>query len=287
MGRVETLGTLLDEAVLRFEAAGIDSARLDARLLAAHAFGWDASRVIAHPDHMLEPGQREAFEALLVRREGRESVAHIVGQCEFWSLDFTVTGDVLAPRPDSETLIEVALKAFDKDAAPSILDFGTGTGCLLLALLSEWPEARGLGVDISEAALAVAKNNARRLGLEDRVRFQMSDWDGTVDGQFDLIISNPPYIADGDFPALAPEVARHEPRLALSGGADGLDCYRALGPAIARRLAPGARAFVEIGFDQGETAAAVLTSAGLEVLAVHRDLAGNARVIEAGASKET
>lgn len=276
-----TLGYLQDQAAKRFAAAGIDSARLDARLLAAHALGWDAARVMARPEHTPTPGQCAALAGLVARREGREPMTLILGRCEFWSLDFTVTPDVLAPRPDSETLIEAALAAAAGDFQPTIVDFGTGSGCLLLALLREWPGARGLGVDVSDAALAVAADNARRLGLDGRARFQVSEWDGRVEGRFDLVVSNPPYIAERDFAAMAPEVARFEPRLALSGGADGLDCYRALGPAIVRTLAPNGRAFVEIGADQAETAGGVLRDAGLAVVAVHRDLAGRPRVIEA------
>jgi release factor glutamine methyltransferase len=279
----QTLGQLLHETVKRFTDAGIDSARLDARLLAARALEWDAAKVIAHPDQALSTSQCRALEELVARREDREPVALILGHAEFWSLDFTVTPDVLAPRPDSETLVEAALAAAGaQDEAVSILDFGTGTGCLLLALLSEWPNAGGLGIDVSEAALSVADGNARRLGLEDRARFQVSDWDADVDGRYDLVISNPPYIAEGDFSSLEPEITRFEPGLALLGGSDGLACYRALSPAIVRRLAPNGRAFVEIGVDQAETAGSVLSQAGLRVSAVHRDLAGHPRVIEAG-----
>ena len=277
-----TLGQLLDEAAKRFTNVGIDSAPLDARLLVACALGLDAGQVIARPDQALTPEQCRKLEEMVVRREERESVALILGQAKFWSLEFTVTADVLVPRPDSETLVEAALaSAGAKDGTYSILDLGTGTGCLVLALLSEWPNARGLGVDVSGAALDVAEANARQLGLQDRARFQVSDWDADVDGRFNLVISNPPYIAEEDFSALEPEVTRFEPRLALSGGSDGLACYRALGPAIVRTLAPNGRAFVEIGADQAETVGKVLGHAGLWVYTVHRDLAGHTRVIEA------
>jgi release factor glutamine methyltransferase len=278
----ETLGLLQDAAAKRFTTAGIDSARLDARLLAARALGWDTARVMARPEYTPTPEQCASLGELVGRREAREPMTQILGGCEFWSLDFIVTPDVLAPRPDSETLIDAALAAVsNKDTTSTIVDFGTGSGCLLLALLSEWPCASGLGVDVSEAALAVAGDNARRLALDGRARFEVSDWDAGLEERFDVVVSNPPYIAEGDFSGLEPEVARFEPRLALSGGADGLDCYRALGPAIVRTLAPDGRAFVEIGADQAETAGGVLAAAGLAVVAVHRDLAGRSRVIEA------
>lgn len=278
----DNLGETLNATTARLARAGIDSARLDARLLAAHALGWDVAKIVAEKVFFPDAEQRWTLNALMTRREAREPVAFILGHCEFWSLDFTVTPDVLVPRPDSETLVEAALaSAGTKDRATSILDFGTGSGCLLLALLSEWPNARGLGVDVSRAALDVAEGNSRRLGLDGRARFQVSDWDADVDGRFDLVISNPPYIAERDLSALEPEITRFEPRLALSGGGDGLACYRALGPAIVRRLAPNGRAFIEIGADQAETAGSVLSQAGLRFSAVHRDLAGHPRVIEA------
>lgn len=278
----DNLGEALNAATARFARAGIESARLDARLLAAHALGWDVAKIVAEKDYFPDAEQRWTLNALMARREAREPVAFILGCAEFWSLDFTVTPDVLVPRPDSETLVEAALAAAgEKDGACSILDFGTGSGCLLLALLSEMPNARGLGVDISRDALAVAEGNARRMGLDGRARFRVSDWDADVDEKFDLVISNPPYIAEEDFSALEPEVTRFEPRLALAGGADGLACYRALSPAIARRLTPNGCTFVEIGADQEETAGSVLNQAGLRVSAVHRDLAGHPRVLEA------
>lgn len=281
-----SLGEVLTVAAARFEAAGIESARLDARLLAAHALGWDAAKIAAAKDFLPDADARQTLDALIARRQAREPVAVIIGTCEFWSLDFTVSADVLIPRPDSETIVEAALAAAEDgnkagDGALSILDLGTGSGCLLLALLSELPLAGGLGVDISEAALSVAASNARNLGLEGRAEFELSDWGDGVSGRFDIILANPPYIADGEFAALEPEVARFEPRLALSGGADGLDCYRLLAPRLGPLLAPGGRAFVEIGAAQADAVAALLKAGGLEVRQVLNDLAGHPRVIEA------
>ncbi len=290
----DSLGEALNAFAARLARAGIESARLDARLLSAHALGWDAAKIAAEKDFLPDAEQRRTLDALMTRREAREPVAVIIGRCEFWSLDFTVNADVLIPRPDSETIIEAALAAAEnwddnKDGALGILDLGTGSGCLLLALLSELPLARGLGVDISEAALSVAAANAKNLGLGGRAEFELSDWganvtrgiSGGVSGRFDIVVANPPYIADGEFATLEPEVARFEPRLALSGGADGLDCYRRLAPRLGPLLAPRGRAFVEIGATQADAVAALFEARDLRVCRVLRDLAGHPRAIEA------
>lgn len=282
----ESLGEALNAAAARLTRAGIESARLDARLLAAHALGWDKAKIAAGKDFLPDAEQRRTLDSLIARREAREPVAVITGTCEFWSLDFTVNADVLIPRPDSETIIEAALASIsDRDSGLDILDLGTGTGCLLLALLSELPNARGLGVDISEAALSVAAANAKNLGLGGRAKFALSDWGANVtgghSGRFDIILANPPYIADGEFATLEPEVARFEPRLALSGGADGLDCTRRLAPRLGPLLATGGRAFVEIGASQADAVAALLKARALRVCKVHKDLAGHSRVVEA------
>lgn len=279
-----TLGDWLSAAVRGLEAAGIDSARLDARLLASFVLGWDPARVLAHPEHAPGGGEWERLQSLLARRAGRQPLAVIIGKREFWGLDFAVTADTLVPRPESETLIEAALAATeDRDADLNILDLGTGSGCLLLALLSELPNARGLGVDLSAAALKVAAGNAAILGLEGRAEFRQSDWDRGLDGTeggFDLILSNPPYIADDEFAALEPEVSRFEPRLALSGGPDGLTSYRSLAPQIGPLLAPGGGAFVETGAAQAGAVSALFDDHGLAVVCVHQDLSGRPRVVE-------
>ena len=280
----ETLGDWLSAAVRGLEAAGIDSARLDARLLASFVLGWDPARVLAHPEHAPGGGEWERLQSLLARRANRQPRAVIIGKREFWGLDFAVTADTLVPRPESETLIEAALAATeDRDADLNILDLGTGSGCLLLALLSELPNARGLGVDLSAAALKVAAGNAAILGLEGRAEFRQSDWDRGLDGterRFDLILANPPYIADDEFAALEPEVSRFEPRLALSGGPDGLTSYRSLAPQIGPLLAPGGGAFVETGAAQAGAVSALFDDHGLAVVCVHQDLSGRPRVVE-------
>ena len=298
----DSLGELLNAFAARLARAGIESARLDARLLSAHALGWDAAKIVAAKDFLPDAEQRRTLDALIDRREAREPVAVIIGRCEFWSLDFAVNADVLIPRPDSEILVEAALAAAEDkandggengdkegDGVLGILDLGTGSGCLLLALLSELPLASGLGVDISEAALSVAASNAKNLGLDGRAEFELSDWganvtrgiSGGISGRFDIVVANPPYIADGEFATLEPEVARFEPRLALSGGADGLDCYRRLAPRLGPLLAPRGRAFVEIGATQADAVAALIEARDLRVCRVHKDLAGRPRAIEA------
>ena len=283
-----TLGDWLSTAAGRFQAAGIDSARLDARLLASFVLGWDQARVLAHPEQVLGGGEWSLLQSLLARRAKREPLAVIIGKCEFWGLDFAVTADTLVPRPESETLIEAALAVTGgqeggRDANLSVLDLGTGSGCLLLALLSERPNARGLGVDLSAAALKVAAGNAVALGLEGRAEFRQSDWDHGLDGtvgRFDLILANPPYVADDEFAALEPEVSRFEPRLALSGGPDGLTSYRSLAPQIGPLLAPGGGAFFETGAAQAGAVSALFDDHGLAVVCVHGDLCGRPRVVE-------
>ncbi len=280
----DSAGALIADAAKRFAAAGIDSARLDARLLAAEAFGVDAAWLIAHPDDRPTPARRRRFRALVARRERREPVALILGRREFWGLAFRLGKATLVPRPETETVVAEALAAVaDRGGKLDILDLGTGSGCLLLALLSELADARGLGVDVSPAALTVARANARRLGLGGRARFRKSDWADAVADAFDLVVANPPYVADGDLDRLAPEVSRFEPRLALAGGADGLAAYRRLIPGLAGRLKAGARVVLEIGATQADAVASMLEDHGLRVSGVHGDLAGRPRAISARA----
>jgi release factor glutamine methyltransferase len=276
-------GDLVQDLTNRLRAAGVSSAHLDARLLVCHALGIERATLFAHPERALTPAELAAVEQLASRRLGREPMSHVLGRREFWSLDFRVTADTLDPRPDTETVVEAALDyTRDRTRPWRVLDFGTGSGCILLSLLTELPQATGVGVDIGAATLAVAADNARRLGLADRVRFVQGDWGAGVDGSFDLIVSNPPYIPDGDIAGLEAEVARFEPRRALAGGPDGLDCYRVLAPQIARLLVPGGEAALEVGLGQDPMVAALLEQAGLALRGVRRDLAGIARVVVAG-----
>lgn len=274
-----SVGAALARSRAALTAAGIESAALDARLLVAAALAAPIEQVIAWPERALDPAARARLEALLARRVAREPMSHILGRREFWSLEFTVTADVLTPRPDSETLVAAALEQIGAPARPAkILDLGVGSGCLLLALLSELPRATGIGVDCSAAALAVARRNAEALGLADRVELVHGDWLAAAAGRFDLVVSNPPYIPRAELAALPPEV-RHEPRLALDGGEDGLDFYRALATGLPRVLAAGGFAVIEIGAGQAEFVTSILCRGGLEPWLRRSDLSGTIRCL--------
>jgi release factor glutamine methyltransferase len=272
----------LQHGLDRLRETGIDNPRLDARLLLGAALEVENYWLFNHPDAALEPTDLQRFEALLSRRCRREPISQILGRREFWSMEFHVTRDTLTPRPDSETVIEAVLQQIpDRGRKLAILDLGTGTGCLMLALLAEYGDASGLGVDRSEAALAVAAGNAERLGLDRRSRFLLSDWFAAIDGRFDCIVCNPPYIASGEFAGLDPEVARFEPVTALDGGADGLDDYRRLAGRIPNHLQPDGIAAFEVGAGQAQKVSALLTDAGLVIRAIRQDLGGIERCVVA------
>ncbi|OYQ36309.1 protein-(glutamine-N5) methyltransferase, release factor-specific [Sandarakinorhabdus cyanobacteriorum] len=251
---------------------GGDTARLDAEVLLAHLLGISRGALLLHPDRRIDV---QAYDLLVERRAKGEPVAHITGSREFWSLDLKVTPDVLIPRPDSETLIDVALRLC-QPAPTRILDLGTGSGALLLAALSEWPDASGLGIDASPAALAVASENAFRTGLADRARFMPGNWGQGLDQRFDLIISNPPYIAETE--TLSAEVRENEPASALFAGADGLDDYRRILPQLADLMQPGALALLEIGHSQGPALLDLAAQHGFSA-SLHPDLAGRDRCV--------
>lgn len=255
-----------------------DTPRLDAELIAAHALAMARAEMILALPRLAPPA---GAEALLARALAHEPIAHLIGTRDFWTLRLAVNADVLIPRPDSETLIETAIDHFAQAGAPKrILDLGTGSGALLLAALDQWKSATGLGVDLSPAALAVARGNAARCGMAERAMFQAGDWGAGLAERFDLILCNPPYIRN-DAP-LSRQVRDHEPGLALFGGEDGLASYRRLAGQIGPLLAPGGLACVEIGFDQGESACALFRAAGLAV-DLRRDLAGHARCLRVAA----
>jgi release factor glutamine methyltransferase len=256
--------------------AGIDNPRLEARLLLAHSHHTSQEDLLRDP---AAPARMDRLAPLLDRRAAREPLALILGHREFWSLDFAVWRDTLVPRPESETLIEAAVAAFAGRPPPAtILDLGTGTGCLLLAALSEFPGAFGIGVDRSAAAAALAAHNAAALGMSDRAAVICADWADALDGRFDLILSNPPYIATCDLAGLMPEVGRYEPLSALDGGSDGFAAYRHLLPEMLRLLNPRGTAVLELGAGQARKAAGLARNVGLASEA-RCDLAGTPRAI--------
>jgi release factor glutamine methyltransferase len=264
----------------RLEAAGIDGPVIDARLLVEAAAEASRADIIADPHRVLTPVQAETFEDYVSRRERREPVSHILGRRGFWKIMLQVTPDVLTPRPDTETIVELALREFPEGRPFSMLDLGVGSGAILLAVLAERPAAKGLGVDVSEAALAVARDNAASLGLGRQVALMRGDWTaGLAEASFDLVVSNPPYVRSGEIAGLQPEVRDHEPRLALDGGPDGLDAYRTLAGEVLRVLKPGGRFLVEIGYDQSAEVEALFAGAGGVSIATVKDLANRDRVV--------
>ena len=267
-----------------FRAAGIDTAELDARVLVGHALSLDHAALAARAAQVLTPQQQSAIGALARRRLGDEPVARITGTKEFWTLRLRVSEATLVPRPETETVVEAALAALDKRGPRTrswrIADLGTGCGAILLALLGELPNAFGIGTDISAAALAIARDNAKRAGMA-RAAFLVCDMASALAGHFDLIVSNPPYIAAGDIDWLPPEVRLFDPRAALDGGTDGLDCYRLLAPTAARLLAQNGVMVVELGTDQAEPVTAIFAAACLALVGLHPDLNGVPRALVA------
>jgi release factor glutamine methyltransferase len=272
---------LLSKGATRLAAAGIESPRAEARILLAHARGHEAIEIFPSQWGRTENDQAAAaFDKFIERREKREPIAYITGLREFWSLQFEVGPGVLIPRPETETLIEEATKAFvDKIAALRVLDIGTGSGCLLAAFLREYPNAHGLGIDASRDALSWARRNLVRHGLMSRARLREGQWTDGLTETFDLIFCNPPYIETAVIAFLDPDVSRFEPRQALDGGADGMDAYRALAPRIGRHLNRAGCAFVELGAGQAGAVRSIFAAAGLETIGVGSDLSGIARCL--------
>ncbi|NNM74012.1 peptide chain release factor N(5)-glutamine methyltransferase [Enterovirga sp. DB1703] len=261
-------------------AAGIASAALDARLLVAAALGIGATAFLAHPDERLTAEQAARLGALARRRLAREPVGRILGEVEFWGLPFRLAPEVLAPRPDTETVVEAALERSAGVEPPRrILDLGTGSGCILVALLSELPAAFGVGVDRSPDALRIAAANAARNGVGLRAGFAASDWAAALGTGFDLIVSNPPYIRTAEIAALDLDVSRYDPAAALDGGRDGLDAYRAILADSWRCLAPGGRLVLELGHDQAAAVEELGRAQGWRKEALRTDLAGHSRAI--------
>lgn len=271
---------LLRKSALMLTQKNIESAMLDARILLEHVLGITREKLLLLLDSSVDNEQLKIFNELLERRMKREPVAKIIGRREFWGLDFQVNKNTLDPRPDSETLIEFILKHVTSRAKPfRILDLGTGSGCLILSLLSELPLARGVGVDICKEAIFLAQGNAKSLSLNERVEFIRSDWYEEIEGKFDIILSNPPYIPTGDIAMLEDEVSVFEPYLALDGGKDGLYCYREIINNLSCFMEEDGIAVFELGAGQYEDVAGIAAQNGLRASGFSRDLGGVVRCI--------
>jgi release factor glutamine methyltransferase len=267
-----------------FRAAGIDSPEADARILIGHALGLDRTALATQPHRIVTAAEAEALRRVANRRLSREPVARILGEKEFWGLSLRLNAATLVPRPETETVVEAALAAIDargpRTRALRLADLGAGTGALLLALLSELPNAHGVATDLSGAALAMARDNAARLGLSPRAQFVRCDFGGALQGGFDIVVSNPPYIPTGDLDGLEPEVLR-DPTLALDGGADGLAAYRVIAADVPRLLVRGGVLIVELGIGQEAGVAGIMRERGLSAPAARPDLAGVPRALTA------
>ncbi len=278
---------LLRDTAVALTAAGIDNVRFEARLLLSHAAGLAIEQLVSRGRDAAPPAVAASLRELTARRVRREPMAYILGEREFWGLPFKVSPAVLIPRPDSETVIETVLDLLPDHARPlRILDLGLGSGCLLLTLLREYPQATGVGIDASDEALAVAQANARSLGVASRARLVAGDWRQAgwaerLDGPFDLLVSNPPYIESATVEGLMPEVAKHEPWLALDGGADGLAAYRDIAAGALRLVVRGGWAIVEGGEGQAPDIAGLFAAAGFTPRAARKDLGGVDRVVPA------
>ena len=285
-GQACTIEAWLRDAGQRLKREEIDNPNMDARLLLAHVTGMTSAKIIAEGERHLTAGQFDLLEQCLQRRLACEPVSRIVGTREFYGRSYRITPATLDPRPDSETLIDVALEQIRaegwQDKKLSIIDVGTGSGCLLLTLLAELPKATGLATDISQDALDVARENAATLGLLDRVRFLKTDLLDGVNETFDLLVTNPPYIPSKDIDLLSREVFEYDPRLALDGGEDGLQAYRTLADGI-YRVIPDGWAIFEVGFDQAQSVVGLLHCSNLagkpEKCLISRDLGGHERVV--------
>jgi release factor glutamine methyltransferase len=275
----DTLVSLWTDVRKRLEAAGVDTPVFDSRLLVEAGAGVSRLDILTDPRRPMSQMQAAAVAELARRREAREPLAYVLGRKHFWTLDLAVDQNVLVPRPETELIVETALAAIAPDAPARVLDLGVGSGAILLSILVERPNAIGVGVDISEPALAVARANARSLQLEDRVEFRVGDWWQGLDQSFDVVVSNPPYIASGDLAGLAPEVALFEPRIALDGGVDGLAAYRAIIGGLGVHLRPGGIFALEVGSGQAEAVRTLAVAAGLLTGSPLRDLSGAARAV--------
>jgi len=275
-----TVGDALTDAAAALAAAGFDEPRRRARRVLAAVLRLSAAEIFAHPERALTTAEEARHAEMLSRMIAREPLSRIIGRREFWGLEFVLSGDTLDPRPDSESVVEALLSRLpDRTPAYRFLDLGTGTGCLLLALLSEFPQAIGVGVDVAAGAAATARRNAKLLGLGDRAYFAVGDWARAIAGGFDAVVANPPYIPTGAIPELPPEVRDYDPKPALDGGSDGLQAYRAIAADLLPLLRRGGVFAAEIGLGQAEAVAAILAQNGLSIDAYATDLGGVIRCV--------
>jgi release factor glutamine methyltransferase len=276
----ETLGSIVADTAAALSAAGGGESRRRARRFVASALGLSPSELLAHSEHETNERQRRHVHQLLRRMIAGEPMSRTAGRREFWGLEFALSANTLDPRPESETVVAAVLRRIRRpDAALSLLDLGTGSGCLLLALLSELPAATGVAVDISAGAAATARMNAAALGLASRAHFFVGNWGRALAGRFAVVVANPPYIARHEISKLAPAVSEYDPRLALDGGADGLEAYRRIGAELPRLLTRDGIFVTEVGIGQADTVAELLANSGLAVECIEHDLAGIARCV--------
>ena len=274
------LVTAWKTATATLKAARVDQPSIDAGLMLQAAAGVTRTDILTDPYREMTAEQQATLDDFIGQRAGRKPISHILGRKGFWKIMLSVTPDVLTPRADTESILDVVLPAFPEGMAFQMLDLGVGSGAILLAILAERPAARGLGIDSSSEALAVAKENAANLDLNNRAAFMHGDWTaGLGEAQFDLVVSNPPYIPTSHIDTLDPEVRDHEPRLALDGGTDGLDAYRLLAPEILRVLKPGGLFAVEIGHDQSAAVEALFKAVGADQVRTTKDLGTRDRVV--------
>ena len=281
-----TLGTLMAEGVAALNEAGIENARMDVRILLARAAGVDGGRISAWPEDEVAADKEALFRDMIARRIGHEPVGRILGERDFWRHTFKLAPETLEPRPDSETLVEWAIDFLEDNDAPRIVDFGTGTGCLLLSTIGDLPGSSGIGLDISEGAVACARENARALDLDGQAEFRVSDWDSALDDReradgFDLVMSNPPYITRDEMETLSPEVQKFDPRIALTDEGDGLAAYRVLSQVAFDLAKPGGFVIFEIGRGQEKDVGQLLVEAGFVGVEYREDLGGIVRCVAA------
>jgi len=280
--RFETIGSALDAAAAALTTAGFDEPRRRARRLLAAALRLRAAAVFARPETVLTASEKARAVAMLSRMLAREPLSRIIGQREFWGLEFMLSADTLDPRPESESLVEALVSRLPDRARPyRFLDLGTGTGCLLLALLTEFPRAIGVGVDVAVGAAVTARHNAERLGLGERAHFVVGNWAGAIAGRFAAVVANPPYIPTPAIGGLMPEVREYDPQRALDGGADGLVAYRAIAADLPRLLLPDGLFVAEIGLGQAKAVAPILAQNGLAIDGFAADLGSIIRCVVA------